>query len=197
MKHADALVIAQRMVERLRPACLRLEIAGGVRRGKAEPHDIEIVAVPDPTVLPRPRLEFGKPPPVWHRTMIEKIVAEMADEGAAHVKENGPKYKKLWLINDGIQLDLFLVTPPADWGVQFVIRTGSADFSHWIVSHRRIGGAMPNGNRVQDGALWIGAEKVKNPDPLTKLSMPEEIDFLNFLSLGWIEPGEREARWKK
>jgi hypothetical protein len=25
----------------------------------------------------------------------------------------------------------------------------------------------------------------------------EEIDFLKFLGLGWIEPGEREARWKK
>jgi DNA polymerase/3'-5' exonuclease PolX len=193
MKHAGALVIARRMVERLRPACLRLEIAGGVRRGKAEPHDIEIVAVPDPTVLPRPRLEFGKPPPVWHRTMIEKIVAEMADEGSAYIKGDGPKYKKLWL-SDGIQLDLFLVTPPATWGVQMVIRTGPADFSHWCVTRKSHGGALPNGYRVENGAVWEG--DTSNPTQ-NLIGFEDEADFLRWLDLGWIEPGKREARWKK
>ena len=76
MKHADALTIALGLVERLRPACTRIEIAGSVRRGYAEVKDIEIVAIPDLAPLPAPRPEFGKPyPKDYPRTMIEKIVA--------------------------------------------------------------------------------------------------------------------------
>ena len=112
----------------------------------------------------------------------------------------GKKYKKFVVATDGgaqINLDLFVVTPPAEWGVQMVIRTGPAEFSHWCVARVRNGGVMKNTHRVQDGAVWLGDREEKNPDPLTKLSMPEEIDFLNFLGLGWIEPGEREARWRR
>lgn len=54
---------------------------------------------------------------------------------------------------------------------------------------------MPNTHQVQDGAVWLGASEEKNPDPSTKVSMPEEVDFLRFLGLDWIEPREREARW--
>jgi len=198
MKHADALMIAQGLVERLRPACTRIEIAGSIRRGKADVKDIEIVAIPDLTPLPRPRAEFGKPiPKNYPLTMIDKVVAEMCDSGAAYLKSGGQKYKKLWLESERIQLDLFLVTPPAEWGVQMVIRTGPADFSHWLVTRQSYGGAMPSLYRVQDGAVWLGAREERNPDPSTKLSMPEEMDFFEFLGLGWIEPGEREARWTR
>ena len=39
-----ALGMAQSLVEVLAPACERIEIAGGVRRRKVEPNDIEIVS---------------------------------------------------------------------------------------------------------------------------------------------------------
>lgn len=41
-----ALAIAQRLKQRMNPHCLRVEIAGSVRRQKAEVGDIEIVAIP-------------------------------------------------------------------------------------------------------------------------------------------------------
>ncbi|MFZ5856757.1 MAG: hypothetical protein ACOYZ6_08000 [Chloroflexota bacterium] len=214
MKHADALKIAEELVERLRPACTRIEIAGSVRRGKPEVKDIEIVAIPDLVPVPRERPEFGKPIPKVYKTKLDAILEKMFQEEIIRREKDGEKYKKLLVdpqefgvegepyggsenLIHPVKVDLFLVTPPAEWGVQMVIRTGPADFSHWCVTRRRNGGALPNMYRVQDAAVWIGDREEKNPDLSTKLSMPEEIDFLRFLGLDWIEPGEREARWTR
>lgn len=211
MKHSDALRIAQGLVERLGPACTRIEIAGSVRRGKDDVKDIEIVAVPDLATTPKPpRPVFGQPAPKPFKTHLDKLLFEICLDGWMRPHHGKDKYKKFIVDTQnfgipivlngvfcGIVLDLFLVTPPAEWGVQMVIRTGPADFSHWCVTRVRNGGAMRNTHRVQDGAVWLGATEEKNPDPITKIPMPEEIDFLRFLGLGWIEPGEREARWRR
>lgn len=193
MKHIDALLIAGGLVERLRPACTRIEIAGSIRRGKADVKDIEIVAIPDLTPMLRARPEFGKPIPKVHKTKLDAILDEMVAERMICFEKNGEKYKKFDFENR-INCDLFLVTPPAEWGVQMVIRTGPADFSHWVVTRQRSGGALPNEYRVQDGAVWEG--DTSNPTQ-NLIGFGEEIDFLKFLGLGWVEPGEREARWRK
>ena len=46
MKYSLALEYAQEIKEILSPFCERIEIAGGIRRQKEEPHDIEIVCQP-------------------------------------------------------------------------------------------------------------------------------------------------------
>ena len=46
MTLAYAQQMAEALVELLAPACERIEIAGSVRRGKARPNDVEIVAIP-------------------------------------------------------------------------------------------------------------------------------------------------------
>jgi DNA polymerase/3'-5' exonuclease PolX len=84
-----------------------------------------------------------------------------------------------------IKLDLFIVLPPAQWGVLFAIRTGPADFSHWIVTKRSAGGRLPSNCRVRDGQVF------RNGLPLP---MPEEADFLRLLELEGLAPAEREAR---
>ncbi len=196
MHYDEAFHIVHWLVGRLQPFCGRIEIAGSVRRQKAEVHDIEILAIPNLTALPKPKLEFGKPVPIEDKTMLDKWVREMREAGNIILEKSGDRYKKFFLKKDRIWVDLFLVLPPAQWGVQFVIRTGPADFSHWIVTRRRLGGRLPNGFRVQNGAVWQGEIAEKNPDPRTILSMPEEADFFKFLELEWIEPGNRVARWR-
>ena len=79
-------------------------------------------------------------------------------------------------------LDLFVVKPPATWGVIMLLRTGPADYSHRFVKLRMDGGAMPFGWRVADGQLWRGS---------TPLSTPEEADVYAALDLPWIAPEER------
>lgn len=51
MEHSAALKIAEGLVCEFGPYCERVEIAGSIRRGKAEVGDIEIVAVPRFTAM--------------------------------------------------------------------------------------------------------------------------------------------------
>jgi DNA polymerase/3'-5' exonuclease PolX len=209
MKHDIALKVAEALVEHLRPACVRIEIAGSIRRLKPEVKDIEIVCVPDLSPVARAPLEFGKPVPQLYKTQLEKSVDEMRKAGDIDLMANGDRYKKMRLKYAGIVCDLFIVIPPAEWGVLAVIRTGPSDFSHWCVTSQKFGGALPVGYFVKHGVVWIESEIVKRdvPDDQGKalklltdtnhLSMPEEVDFLKFLQLGWIEPKDRVARWKR
>jgi DNA polymerase/3'-5' exonuclease PolX len=46
MNLQQATAIANEVIDLLKPACLKIKVAGGTRRQKAEPHDIEIVCLP-------------------------------------------------------------------------------------------------------------------------------------------------------
>lgn len=194
MKRDKALMIAEKMISFIGSECSRIEVMGSIRHGNEDVKDIELLAVPDLTPPPAPRLEFGKPIPKIRETKLDVVLDVMAAEKLIQRHKDGKKFKKIsWMNDGGIMIDLFLVTPPATWGVQSVIRTGPADFSHWCVTRRRNGGALPNGYHVQDGAVWEGASENETQN---KIGFDTELDFLEFLGLGWIEPGERVARWK-
>jgi len=209
MKYSEALTVAMSLVEHLRPTCIRIEIGGSIRRLKEDVKDIELVVVPDLTPVPRARAEFGKPIPRLYNTWLDKVVDEMCKDGAIDLLKNGDRFKKLYLKYAGIKVDLFINIAPSHWGVQMVLRTGPEDFSHWVVTQRKDKGALPNGYFVKHQVVWIESEitKFKVPEDPGKaialltdsnhLQMPEEIDFLKFLDLGWIEPKDRVARWKR
>jgi len=179
---------AQALVDVLRPACERIEIAGSLRRRTALVHDIEIVA------MPRLGRDLFGDLAVDAPTELDAILARLVRQDRLCRGDKGrSRYKNFRVsVTDQprITLDLFVVLPPAQWGVLFLIRTGPAEFSHWVVTQQLAGGALPSHCRVLDGAVregLIGEGKI--------VPMPEEIDFLEFLGLGWIEPAERVARW--
>jgi DNA polymerase/3'-5' exonuclease PolX len=194
MKYDQALPIAEKLVDLLRPGCTRIEIAGSIRRLKAEPGDIDLVAIPDQ----RPaRPLFGIP---YRSNQLEMILESLAlgddDDIKLHRCLGGGKYQEYWVSIDAgrtwcIKLDLFLVTPPADWGCLYLIRTGPADFSHWIVSNQSIGGGMPDGYHLQGGRIQDKATGQ------FVYRCPEEIDFLHFCGLDWIEPRDRRPIWRR
>lgn len=204
MKHDVALKVAEALVEYLRPVCERIEIMGSIRREKPDVKDIELLVISDLVNVPRRApLEFGKPIPPSYKTALDKLIVEMKEAdairlepGYPHHDKNGERLKSFYLKYAGIQVDLSIVLPPATWGVQAVIRTGPADFSHWCVTRRKNGGALSNGYRVQDGAVWLGELPIKNPEIETRVGFAKELEFLEFLGLGWIEPREREAKWR-
>jgi DNA polymerase/3'-5' exonuclease PolX len=191
MDYYPALNIAQRLVDLLAPACKRIEIAGSLRRMKSEVKDIEIVAIPD---LRPPRPVFGQQlTNSIFNACLNSLMKDECDGIRLYMDRGADKYKKFAVSTDGghtaaIYLDLFLVTPPASWGVIYTLRTGPADFSHWLVSPRFIGGGFPAGYYLRDGAVW------KN-DSNDYIPMPEEIDFLNFCKLNFIEPKNRQPMW--
>jgi len=168
MEHAKALAIAQELVTQFAPFCQRIEIAGSIRRQKPEPGDIEICAMPHL----QPGGLFGDP------------VSSLAgfDYGQlGQVIKGGQRYVQVAL-HQGINLDLFLVLPPAQWGVIFTLRTGPDRFSRKCVTQRCKGGTLPSYLRVEHGAVWEGETLVPTPD---------ESDFFRVLELDWIPPQQR------
>lgn len=193
--------LAVELRDALAPHCERIEIAGSVRRGKPDPHDIELVAIPRVEVTAAERDMFAD-------TEITHAEFNHLDDALAHWKAYGEiadrrdkngrpawgqRFKRC--LYDGVALDIFSVLPPAQFGVIFAIRTGPADFSREIVTSRLQGGYMPVGMQVQDGALWVsGGGRALVPTP-------EEEDFFGALELPVWEPRERSVsrllEWKR
>ena len=192
MDYALALPLAERIMDLLQPGCKRIDIAGGLRRQKPDPHDIELVAIPD---LRPPRPIFGCPA---YPTILDALLGSLErgdeDDLLIHLSMNGPKFKQFAISQDGgqlwlIKLDLFLVTPPSDWGVEFLIRTGPKEFSQWMVTSKFIGGALPSGYHCEDNRILSHDGQY--------IPCPEEIDFLKFCHLDWIAPSIRHPMWQR
>ena len=172
MKHSDALTIAERVRGELAPFCEKIEIAGSVRRCRPEVKDIEIVCVP------RSGLDMfggagGRSP------LLDYLDLKFIDR---HLLVKGKDKYRMYALADGIKLDLFMVTPPAQFGLQFVIRTGPADFSHRLVTPRKYGGAAPSNLRFKYGAAWLDGGLIP---------MPTEESVFEYFNLPFIPPSER------
>jgi len=179
MKRCIPLSQAQRLaadfLTAIRPFCERAEVAGSVRRGKAEVGDVEIVVQP----LTRPVMGLFGP-----MGEVDALM-DFPWDSWGRLAKNGPRYKQI-LTPQGAALDVFIVRPPAQFGLVFLIRTGPADFSRWVVTPRRKGGGLPSHLRVQEGAIWQGSEVIPTPT---------EADVFRVLGLAPIPPEERKPLW--
>ncbi len=171
--HYEVMQIAEQIVSRLEVACHRLEIAGSLRRGAGMVGDIEIVAVP--------RLEvdlFGVP---TGKSEVDRLIADWK----MVIVKDGQKQKQFIVETTGgyeYQVDLFLQPDPATWGVNFLIRTGSRNFSRKMVTLRSKGGYMPSGYRVQGARVWFHGELIETP---------EEKDIFRLWGMSYVPPKER------
>ena len=149
MKLHEAIKIAECAKAQLEPYCDRIEIAGSIRRRKADVGDIEIVAIPHP-------YDVG-----LFASGIAPIV-----EAWPGVRGNLPcKYTQRTL-PEGIKLDLFFVTPD-NWGLIFAIRTGSANFSHNTLAC----GWVKNGYKSVDGMLTNNWTPIPVPEEVDLFRM--------------------------
>lgn len=162
----------------LRPACERIEIAGSIRRGKPEVSDVELVAIPR---FGEQLNLFGEPASQVDllRPLVERLLRE--DDAFERGPRNGDRYVQFFY--QGCKVDLFIVKPPAQWGVLYTIRTGPAAFSKRLVTPKKHGGLLPSHLKVKDGAIWDGDEVIPTA---------EEEDVFRVLGLAWIAPHERK-----
>jgi DNA polymerase/3'-5' exonuclease PolX len=191
MKLNQARAMAEGLVAQMQPFCHRVEIAGSIRRAKSEVKDIEIVAVPVWELAPVEEQIgnlFANPPRdpgninklhFWATKLapVRWIKPGTADIVDWHVKPEG----KYWrgLVNEEIKLDLFLATPE-NFGLIYLIRTGSADFSQAVVTH-----ALHATNyRVQAGYVIEQASG-------SRQHTPEEASVFGLFGLAYIEPSAR------
>lgn len=135
--YAEAHKIALSVLEQLRPFCDRLEIAGSIRRKKAEVGDIEIVAIPKP-------YEIG---------LFQSGIARVINQWEKVKGELPCKYTQR-ILPSGIRLDIFFAKQE-NWGLIFALRTGSADYSHKILAN----GWVRNGFKSIDGYLFKDNER--------------------------------------
>ncbi len=168
LPHRQAIAIANSVISALAGGCARIEVAGSLRRESSMVGDIEIVAVPLPILD-----LFGEP---QEKTQVDLRLDIL---GIPRFKD-GAKYKQFVL--QGTQVDLFLQPDPSTWGVNFLLRTGSAEFAKRMVTRQEWGGLMPNEYSVHDARVWRG--------PVV-LETPEEEDVFRLWDMDWIEPKER------
>ena len=131
MEYQKAKQIADSVLEKLKPHCERIEIAGSVRRKKANPNDIEIVAIPKP----------------YGTDLFESGIATVVNQWEK-VKGILPCKYTQRILPEGIKLDLFFATVDS-WGLIFAIRTGSADYSHKVLAT----GWVKQGYKSSNGIL--------------------------------------------
>jgi DNA polymerase/3'-5' exonuclease PolX len=164
----EALKYAARVIGNLVPAISRIEIAGSLRRGKDDVGDIEIVCIPRESVNLLGEAVRN----------AEQISSALKTSGYKLLKDG--EHFKQFFVADGLKCDLFITTPEC-WGVIFTIRTGSAEFSHKLVTQRKYGGYLPSNLNVKDGRVWNGSEA---------LYTPEEKDLFDLCRM-WVEPKDR------
>jgi DNA polymerase/3'-5' exonuclease PolX len=151
----------------------RVEVAGSVRRAKQTVGDIEIVAQAARnyrldsarSVLGRLKVHRGEPNKAG-------AVAPWGEKYYRGVVELAPGAE--------IGLDLFVVTPPADWGVIYLIRTGSAEFSHAVVT------------RLHRWGLESDQGRIVRASSGEVLSCPTEQTFFRYARMPWIPPPKRD-----
>jgi DNA polymerase/3'-5' exonuclease PolX len=122
-----ALAVAYEIKNQLEPFCERIEIAGSLRRGKAEVGDIELLYIPR---TENRQQDFFSSAPV--NIAAEKIsqmlaVGELAKRPSKIGVFTWGDNNKLGIhVASGVPVDLFQTTAE-NWWVSLVIRTGSKD----------------------------------------------------------------------
>lgn len=180
---AQAASLAAEVVALLRPACQRIEVAGSIRRRRPLVGDIEIVC--------QPRCEARAGGLFAELTesvnLLDERVAALLRDGALRRGLDasgrpawGSRYHRI--LYDGVQVDLFAVLAPAQWGVIYLLRTGPAAFNKRLVTVRHKGGWLPEWLKMRAGVLWLGDDLV---------STPEEEDVFYTLGQPYVEPWVR------
>src|SRR3989304_4255623 len=93
MKNEEAAEIGYGLLEGLAPYCRRAEIAGSVRRGKAEVKDLEIVAIAVLEVRKAQGL-FGPMGPLAEVSLLEEALAKGLPPGWGPGGKNGREDKR-------------------------------------------------------------------------------------------------------
>jgi DNA polymerase/3'-5' exonuclease PolX len=198
MQYIQAKQMADSLIERLQPACERIEFSGALRRKESEVDEINLLA------LPRLETEIIFEARATRKdTRVDKLLGTLEETGIINYGKEAttpkqawfnskapPTNKRFWLADPAIAVQLYLVLPPASWGVRHLFGSGTDDYRHWLVTRKKLGGALPDHCRVKDGAVW---------DRKTgeKYDTPEEIDFFHLCGLEWKEPESRVALWSR
>lgn len=187
LPRTEATALAWELVSLLSPVCERIEIAGSLRRGRETIGDIELVCIPRYGAASRDLFNEVIEPGVNLLDLECDHQFTLGTLGKRYDKNGRPRWGSglKWATFRDVAVDLFPVIAPAQWGVDFLLRTGSAAFSQRFVTPVEKGGLMPKGMYCAQGALWRDG---------VRLETPEEEDCFRAIGLRYVEPSAREVR---
>jgi len=180
--------IAEQLVELLRPACERIEVAGSLRRRLKMIGDIELVAIPKIEVVEQAVAGdlFGAIERVRKNRLWDRLTEVLAGRDTLN---HGEKYRKfLWPTPDGepIKVDLFTASA-GNWGLILLIRTGSATFSEYVVTQLGNQGRPSHEGWVRS-APHRGHFTDKEKAAMPTIQTPTEQSVFELASLKYRDP---------
>lgn len=203
MKLAFAEKAAAELLDHLRPACEMAVVAGSVRRQCPDVGDVELVLAP--LLVPNPYRGdlFGGPHTAKLDLLTDKLNALRATQtlaprpsktGQIAWGQRAVRAVFTWTTarNGGLPplrhsapVDLFIVRPPAQWGLIEFIRTGDADFAaSGLTRWKEVsGGGWSEGGCLRD----------RDGQPVPT---PTEADVFRALRWEFVPPEQRGQRSK-
>lgn len=186
---APAADLAAKIAADLAPVCERVEVAGSVRRQKETVGDIELVVIPKFS-----RSLFSHIP---GQNLLDMHLVSLTNNGrlmrasAAPIQDLTCKAFYIpALARQGHWFKLEInVSTPERWPIELAIKTGSADFSHKLVTYRKEGGFLPGHWRIRDG--WQVYE-VGGDGNEARLMFESEREFIEMICGAWVPPEKRD-----
>lgn len=176
-----ALDVARELLDRLKPHCDRLVVAGSLRRRKPDVGDVEILYIP---CLCERRADLFS---TLHESLADEEIHRMLGDGTLAMRPSKTgvtswgEWNKLAVHRSGVPVDLFR-TRLDSWWNYLVCRTGPA------ASNARI--AMEAQRR---GYKWNPyGSGFTHLNSGTLIPMPSEEAVFAFVGLPFVQPWERQ-----
>ena len=166
-----ARAVARKIVEELRPACDRIEIAGSLRRGNPAVHDIDLV------LLPKAATEGFS---LGGSTPLEELLGALIVRGSLASVRGRDKVKCFVATKTGIPVDLY-VARRETWATLLLIRTGSKEHNIRLARRAKELGMKlrASGDGIEDGHADV-------------LKVDAEEDVFRILGLAYLAPENRK-----
>ena len=169
MKLLPAVHCARKIESELLPLCNKIEVAGSVRRERAEVNDIDLVLIPRNGLAP----------------ILERMTRNCVQESGRGLDSRNLRFR----MKNGFQIDLFIAhgditdlagTTPTNWGAVYLLRTGSKYHNMQLCDLA-----------ISKGMKFAPYRGVMNGDTIVASATEEEI--YDVLGLAWRAPTERET----
>lgn len=187
------------LVEALSPGCVRIALAGSVRREKPYPNDIEVVCIPSVGTFTITDM-FGEVVEQVRVNRLDDALEQTMGEYGPWVldevtRKDGERYKRLRNVGREVCADVF-ITDERRWGYTYAVRTGPGDFSRALVMRAHqlsmfFSGCLLHKHpplRDENGKVRPCAMGDKC---LQIIETPEEVDVFTALDMPYILPRNR------
>jgi len=178
MRLADAALLAEKVLAVFEPFCERVAVAGSIRRGRSEVHDIDLVAIPKPVEMLGPLCGTAH----FTESMVwEQLIPKALKKWGLKSEVSGQELLRFTFPLTGFQVDVYHARAET-WGVILLVRTGSREHNVKLCS-------LAKGK----GLMLSAAQGVVSNGQVVASRSEEEI--FSALGLGFVEPKNREANW--